>query len=136
MKESRTVFQKSILAILASMIVVFAAVTAFNQSRKGILFEDAILYRKEVADADCFAGKVRGEEVTLLCWYGDGSGNKEFTLRVGDRIHDTYTVYLGEPMIPLKGITFGVLPEVPTLRITKNDRVIFEGGCRTDFGTW
>ena len=136
MKESRTVFQKSVLAILASMIVVFAVVSAFNQSRKGILFEEAILYRQEVTDADCFAGKVMGEEVTLLCWYGDGSGNKEFTLRVGDRIHDTYTVYLGEPMIPLKGMTSGVRPEVPTLRITKNERVIFEGGCRTDFGTF
>ena len=136
MREERTLYQKVVLVILAAMIVVFAGVTAFNQSRKGILFEDAILYRQEVTDADCFAGKVMGEEVTLLCWYGDGSGVKEFTLRVGDHIHDTYTVYLGEPMIPLKGMTSGVRPEVPTLRITKNDRVIFDGGCRKDFGTF
>ena len=126
MKESRTVFQKSVLVILAAMIVVFAGVTAFNQSRKGILFEDAILYRQEVTDADCFAGKVMGEEVTLLCWYGDGSEVKEFTLRVGDHIHDTYTVYLGEPLIPLS-ITYSAV-QVPTLRILKHDRVVFEGG--------
>lgn len=133
MKEERTLFQKIVLVVLAAMMVVFAGVTAFQKSRKGILFEESILYRQKVTDADCFSGKVRGEEVSLLCWYGDGSGSKVFTLRVGDRIHDTYTVYLGEPMIPLQGITSGVRPEVPTLRITKNDRMIFEGGCRTDF---
>ena len=136
MKEERTLYQKAVLAILAVMIVAFAAVTAFNQSRKGILFEDAILYRQEVTDADCFAGKVKGEEVTLLCWYGDGSGSKEFTLRVGDRIRDTYTVYLGEPMIPLGGMASAGGLEVPTLRIAKNDRVIFEGGYQEESGVF
>ena len=126
MKESRTVFQKSVLAILASMIVVFAVVSAFNQSRKGILFEEAILYRQEVTDADCFAGKVMGEEVTLLCWYGDGSGNKEFTLRVGDRIHDTYTVYLGEPMIPPAEMSSGSVPLW--------NQILYEGGYREESG--
>ena len=38
MEEERTLYQKIVLVILAAMIVVFGIVTAFNQSRKGILF--------------------------------------------------------------------------------------------------
>ena len=134
MKEVRTLYQKAVLVILAVMIVAFAAVTAFNQNRKGILFEDAILYRQDVTDADCFAGKVKGEKVTLLRWYDSENGPRTVTLRVGDRIHDTYTVYLGEPMIPLGGMVSATGLEVPALRITKNDRVIFEGGYQAESG--
>lgn len=133
-KEERTLFQKSVLIILAAMIVVFGVVNGFNQTREGILFRDKFLRREEVTDADCFTGKVEGESVTILRWYGDGSETREITLQVGERIHDTYTVYLGEPMIPLKGVTASQLLEVPTVRVTRNDAVIFEGGYQASSG--
>ena len=56
MEEERTLYQKIVLVILAAMIVVFGIVTAFNQSRKGILFRDSFLRLEEVTDADCFTG--------------------------------------------------------------------------------
>lgn len=126
MREERTLYQKIVLVILAAMIVVFGIVTAFNQSRKGILLEDAFLRKEETTDADCFTGKANGEQVTVLRWYGSENNTRTITFRVGERIHDTYTVYLGEPMIPLS-ITYSAV-QVPTLRILKNDRVVFEGG--------
>ena len=126
MKEERTLYQKIVLVILAAMMVVFGIVTAVHQSRKGIRFEEAFLRKEAVTDADCFTGKVSGEQVTILRWYGGENGTRTITLRVGERIHDTYTVYLGEPMISLS-ITYSAV-QVPTLRIFKNDRVIFKGG--------
>ena len=60
MEEQRTVFQKVVLILLAAMIVVFGIVTAFNQSRKGILFRDSFLREVGVSDADGFSGKVKG----------------------------------------------------------------------------
>jgi len=132
--EERTLFQKILLAVLAGMILVFGVVNGFNQTREGILFRDKFLRREEVTDADCFTGKVEGESVTILRWYGDGSETREITLQVGERIHDTYTVYLGEPMIPLKGVTDSQLLEVPTVRVTRNDAVIFEGGYQASSG--
>ena len=126
MREERTLYQKIVLVILAVMIVVFGIVTAFNQSRKGILLEDAFLRKEETTDADCFTGRIHGEQVTVLRWYGSENDTRTITFRVGERIHDTYTVYLGEPMIPLS-ITYSAV-QVPTLRILKHDRVVCEGG--------
>ena len=137
MKEERTLFQKIVLILLVAMIVVFAVVTAYCQTIEGIRLRDSFLRKREVTDADCFTGKVEGEEVTILRWYGDGAGAREITLRVGERIHDTYTVYLGEPMIPLRGAVATIvstLREVPTVRITKNGTVTFEGGYQASSG--
>ena len=63
MEEERTLYQKIVLVILAAMIVVFGIVTAFNQSRKGILFRDSFLLLEEVTDADCFTCEAEGERV-------------------------------------------------------------------------
>ena len=137
MEEKRTLYQKIVLGLLAAMLVVFGIITAVNQSRDGILFGDDFLRKEEVTDADCFTGKVNGEQVTVLRWYGSENGSRTITLRVGERIHDTYTVYLGEPMIPLSGVVSNVashLLEVPTVRIAKNDAVIFEGGYQESSG--
>lgn len=133
-KEERTLFQKSVLIILAAMIVVFGVVNGFNQTREGILFRDKFLRREEVTDADCFTGKVEGESVTILRWYGGEDGARTITLRVGERIRDTYTVYQGEPMISLNDTISGL--QVPTVRITKNDGVIFEGGYQESSGVF
>jgi len=138
MEEQRTVFQKVVLILLAAMIVVFGVVTAFNQSRKGILFRDSFLRLEEVTDADCFTGKAEGERVTILRWYGSENGTRTITLRVGDRLNDTYTVYLGEPMIQPQGPVSGSAPpmwdDIQTLRIAKNGEVIYEGGYREESG--
>ena len=134
MKEERTLFQKILLVILAAMIAVFGIVTAVNQSRKGIRFEEAFLRKEETTGMDCFAGKVNGEKVTILRRYGGEDGTHTITLRVGERIHDTYTVYLGEPMISLSDTISGLL--VPTVRITQNGEVIFEGGWQERTGVF
>ena len=137
MKEERTLYQKIVLVILAAMIVVFGVVTAFNQSRKGILFRDSFLRLEEVTDADCFTGEAEGERVTILRWYGSENGTRTITLRAGDRLNDTYTVYLGEPIIQLSGVVSNVASsrlEVPTVRIAKNDAVLFEGGYQASSG--
>ena len=132
--EERTLFQKILLAVLAGMILVFGIITAVNQSRPGIVFREDFLRKEAVTDADAFTGKVDGEQVTVLRWYGDENGTRTVTLRVGERIHDTYTVYLGEPMISLSDTISGLL--VPTVRITQNDEVIFEGGWQERTGVF
>lgn len=138
MEEERTLYQKIVLVILAAMIVVFGIVTAFNQSRKGILFRDSFLRLEEVTDADCFTGKAEGERVTILRWYGSENGTRTITLRVGERLNDTYTVYLGEPIIQPQGPVSGSAPpmwdDIQTLRIAKNGEVIYEGGYREESG--
>ena len=132
--EERTLFQKILLAVLAGMILVFGIITAVNQSRPGIVFREDFLRKEAVTDADAFTGKVDGEQVTVLRWYGDENGTRTVTLRVGERIHDTYTVYLGEPMISLSDTISGLL--VPTVRITQNGEVIFEGGWQESSGVF
>ena len=132
--EERTLFQKILLVVLAGMILVFGVITAVNQTRPGIVFRDSFLRKEAVTDADAFTGKVEGEQVTVLRWYGDENGTRTVTLRVGERIHDTYTVYLGEPMISLSDTISGL--QVPTVRITQNDEVIFEGGYQESSGVF
>lgn len=135
MEEQRTFFQKVVLIILAAMIVVFGAVTAYCQTIEGIRFRDSFLRRVGVSDADGFSGKVKGEDVTILRWYQGWDDNDPNTtgimLQVGGRRFDHYSVYLGEPMVPLNG-TLSV--EVPTVRITGNGEAIFEGGYQESTG--
>ena len=137
MDKQRTFFQKCVLVILAAMMVLFGAVTAYCQTVQGILFRDKFLRLEKVTDADCFTGKVEGEQVTILCWYGSENSARTITLRVGERIQDTYTVYLGLPMISPAAMDSGSVPlwdDIQTLRITKNDEVIYEGGYREKGG--
>ena len=133
MREERTLYQKIVLVILAAMIVVFGVITAVNQSNHGIRFGGGFLRKEETTDADCFIGQVNEEQVTILRWYGNENDTRTITLRVGERIHDTYTVYLGEPMIPLDEIAVTAL-QVSTVRITNNETAIFEGGYQESSG--
>lgn len=134
MEEQRTVFQKIVLIILVIMMAAFGVITAENQSRPGVRFEDTLLQKEAITDADCFTGKVNGESVTLIRWYGGENGVHTVTLRVGERIYDTYTVYLGAPMIPLSGTSAAVW--VPMVRISKNEEVLFEGGYQESAGVF
>lgn len=135
--EERTKFQKIMLMILAAMAVVFAVITGVQQTREGILLRQDFLLRQEVTDADCWSGRVDGKDVTLLRWYDGGA---EDTTRITVRYDggaDEYTVYLGEPMIPLSGTlthTVTSAVKVPTVRITKNGETTFEGGWQRSSG--
>ena len=75
--------------------------------------------------------------MTLLRWYQGWDDNDPSTtgimLQVGGRRFDHYSVYLGEPMIPLNAALSAEL-KVPTVRITGNDKVIFEGGYQESTG--
>ena len=76
--------------------------------------------------------------MTVLRWYpgwDDSDPNTVgITLDVSGRKAEHYSIYQGDPMISLSDTISGL--QVPTVRITKNGEVIFEGGYQESSGVF
>ena len=120
MDLERTKLQKAILLILLVMAVVFAVLTGVVRTKKGVLFEGGLLSIQQEGDRAVYSGKAEGQKVTVTV-YPDGEAQVvEFDVRV--LIDHTYRVeYPGGTIVG----TYGTYDKI---RVTKNGRVLFEGG--------
>ena len=120
--EERSKLQKAVLISVAAMAVLFGILTLLSHVRKGVEFQDGLLYRRETEDTVVYTGKLRGEQVEITVGAA-GENLTEVVFQIGDRIRDVCTLETGLP--PIQAEQLG---PVEHIRITKNDSLLFEGG--------
>lgn len=127
MNEGRTRFQKIVLLILAGMAVLFAVLTAVSRTQKGAYFEGALL-RPETStqNVTAYRGKAHGTQVDITV-------NRESGTRatVGFHIEGVLAdvCVVDYPLAPIR-TEYG--HTVDGVRITKNGKLLFEGGCNPE----
>ena len=118
------------LTALAAMAVVFALLTLILHMQKGAVFEGGFL-RMSDGSADSavtdYTGKIRGEQVEITVNRAAGENLTEVVFQIGDRIRDVCALETGLP--PIQAEQMG---PVEHIRITKNERLLFEGGYDPD----
>ena len=129
--EERSKLQKIVLAALAAMAVVFALLTLFLHTQKGVEFEGGFLRMSDGASGSAvtvYTGKLRGEQVKITVNRAAGENLTEVVFQIGDRIRDVCTLETGLP--PIQAEQLG---PVEHIRITKNGRLLFEGGYDPEY---
>ena len=128
--EERSKLQKIVLTALAAMAVVFALLTLFLHTQKGVEFEGGFLRLSDGAAGSAmtaYTGKLREEQVEITVDRAAGENLTEVVVQIGDRIRDVCTLETGLP--PIQAEQLG---PVEHIRITKNGRLLFEGGYDPD----
>ena len=128
MTEERTRLQKSVLLILAAMILLFGVLNVVSLFRKGVVFEETLLRIQTEEDSTVYSGKVYGDEVSVTV----RPAESQVEYLVEDRVHDVYAVEYPKGLIPTE---YG---SVSGIRILKNDQILFEGGYdpQQEFMRW
>ena len=124
--EKRSVLQKAVLISVAAMAVAFAILTFVFHRLEGVKFEEGFLRVSAQADdpaVTAYTGKIRGEQVEITVDRAAGENLTEVVFQIGDRIRDVCTLETGLP--PIQADQLG---PVEHIRITKNNRLLFEGG--------
>lgn len=123
MDGERTRFQKIVLVILAGMAVLFAILTAVSRTQKGVYFEGALL-RPETStrNVTAYRGKAHGTQVDITVnWESDTRTTVGF--HIEGVLADVCVV--DYPLAPIR-TEYG--HTVDGVRITKNGKLLFEGG--------
>lgn len=126
MAEERTRFQKVILLILTVMIAFFGVLNVVSAFRKGVVFEETLLRCTESGESRVYSGKAHGEEIEITVTHVSDTLT-EVVYVIGDRIRDVCTLETGLPEIRTEHGSM-----VKQLCITRNDRILFEGGRDPD----
>ena len=124
--EKRSVLQKAVLISVAAMAVAFAILTFVFHRLEGVKFEEGFLRVSAQAGdpaVTAYTGKIRGEQVEITVDRAAGENLTEVDFRIGNRIQDDCTLETGLP--PIQAEQLG---PVEHIRITKNNRLLFEGG--------
>ena len=124
--KTRSKFQKTVLFVLAGMLLVFSVLLAITHAHKGVEFEDTLLDVAEVANKTHYFGWVHDEYVEIAV-ERDGSVTT-VTYRIGARSEDVYTVETGLPAVKTSFNRY-----LPGVRISRGTSVIFEGGWDADY---
>lgn len=113
--------QKSMLILLAGLIVLFGILTAVFQSRPGISFQDGLLPRIENGEGRTYRGTVDGRKAEVSVLPGDGVCTVE--VWVEGVAHDLCRVEYPLPEVEtIQGPCSGI-------RIWRGDTLLFEGAC-------
>lgn len=123
MDEERTKFQKIVLLILAAMAVLFAVLTAVSRSQKGAYFEETLLRPSYPAgNVTVYAGKAHGTPVDITVTR-DSETRTAVEFLIEGVLDDVCVVeYPLAPIRTERGTT------ADGIRITKNGKLLFEGG--------
>lgn len=123
MDNERTKFQKIVLLLLAAMAVLFAVLTIVSRSQKGAYFEEALLRPSYPAEnVTVYTGRAHGTPVAITVTRdSDTQTTVEFAIE--GVLDDVCVVeYLLSPLQTEYGHT------VDGVRVTKNGKLLFEGG--------
>ena len=123
---NRSKFQKTVLFVLAGMLLVFSVLLAITRAHKGVEFEDALLNVVEDANKTLYFGTAHGEYVEIVV-SRDGAVTM-VTYRIGTRSEDVYTVETG-----LSAVKTSFNRYLPGVRISRGAEVVFEGGWDADY---
>lgn len=93
--QSLNRYQKSILALMAAMVLIFAAVYGAATARKGFLYQNAILVPAQADGVSTYAGRIRGEAAVFTV-----SADKTVTFQYGGRTYGPYTAREAPDAVP------------------------------------
>ena len=130
MKRFKTlnIFQKGILLILAAMILIFSAVYPYVLSRKGFLFQDAILVPRQENGETVYSGKINGEAAAFTV-----SADRTIRFTYGAACYGPYLVREDPSAIPKDE---ELADRMTGLEILHGDELLFRGGMtRMDDGS-
>ena len=113
--QSLNRFQKVVLALTAAMMLLFTAIYLMAASRKGFLYQNALLIPQQADDRTFYIGEIRGEpacfaveaDKTVTFQYGDRNYGP-YTVRENSEMHTQMTgveLYSGENLLFYGGIT-------------------------------
>lgn len=127
-----TRFQKLMLAATAGMFVLFGLLMMIFRMNPGVLFEESLLKTTEYAYQTIYSGKAHDTPVTITVTRDPG--NTALTavdFAIGTEIHDVCEVEYPLDQIRTESGRF-----VDGIRVTKNGRLLFEGGYdpESEFG--
>ena len=88
-------YQKTILILLCTMVVVFAAVYAVVSSRVGFEYRDTILLPHTEGTDTVYTGVIAAEQITITV-----TDDKEVTFNCGEKMYGPYTVIEDPTAIP------------------------------------
>lgn len=126
MEEERTRLQKIVLLALAVMAVVFGILMIVSKLHPGLLLDGALLRPTETADTVTYAGKLRGEQVSISV-RTESDTVTVITCETESGGSDVYRMeYPLAPILAVDGFAQGEM--VDGIRITKNEAVLFTGG--------
>lgn len=117
-----TRFQKILLAVLAGMLAFFGLLMIAFHTHPGAEFEGGLLKAAEQDGQTVYSGKAQGTPVAITVSFPTNF-KRVVDFAIGTEIHDVCEVeYPTRPIETEHGDT------VNGIRVTKNGRVIFEGG--------
>ncbi len=111
-------YQKGILIVLATMIVVFCGVYAYVTSQIGYIYKDALLKPSQQDGNTVYSGKIDGKEAEFTV-----TADREITFRLGDKVYGPYTVKEDPTAKPEDH------PLSTGYEIKNGDEILFRGGA-------
>jgi len=134
MTEERTRLQKIVMIVIVAMIALFGVLNVVPFFNKGVVFHDSLLKKTTTSESVSYSGKAYGESIEITVTPSTDGKQTEVTFQIGNRYRDICTLERGLPSIKTEhGKT------VEGIRISKNGRVMFDGGYDFDgseYRTW
>ncbi len=131
MEETRTRLQTIVLLALAVMVVGCGVLTAVSHCWfRGVVFADALLRVEAAPEGAVYAGKVRGDRVSVAV-AREGDSAVRVTYRAAEREDDYLLEYPLPPIQTERGAVDGI-------RVWKNGALLYQGGYDPEapFGGW
>lgn len=120
-------YQKGVLLLLLSMIMVFGVIYALTTSRTGFLYNEKIFIPSEVNGNLVYSGTIRGQECSFLV-----TSDKTVIFHCGDKVYGPYTATEDPTAIPDNDPFYTNMTGV---EVRKGNDVIFRGGVFLIGGT-
>lgn len=118
--KSLNLFQKSILALLAAMALLFTGIYGVTTSRVGMLYQDAILVPETVGTDTVYTGEVYGEQAVFTV-----TADKAVTFAYGGQTYGPYTAQEDPTAIPEE---HDLAKYMTGVEIRQGEEVFFRGG--------
>ena len=113
-------YQKSILAVMAIMALVFASVYSKTISRVGFEYMDTILVPAQENGGTVYSGKIRGQQAQFTV-----SKDKTVVFRHGDNSYGPYTAKKDPAAIPQDS---EMVSSMTGVELRQGETILFRGG--------
>lgn len=113
-------YQKTVLLLLAAMVVIFTILYPVTIAREGFVFRDGILVPRRENGDTVYSGKIQGEDASFTV-YGDGTVEFQY----GDKSYGPYVAREDPTAVPE---TAEADESMTGVELRKGEEIIFRGG--------
>lgn len=117
--QSLSFYQKTMLFLMLSMIIIFTALYSISAKRIGYLYYDEILVPTQQEENTTYTGKLHGIDVSFQV-----SPDKTVIFQEGDTIHPPYTYREDETAIPSTAEQY---TDRTGIEISQEEHILFRG---------